>query len=225
MLKSLFQILSEISLLCLYPLFSFFAHFVPKNKFNGNGKGQTIIIVERWLSINIRHIYWKFYLERRGFNVYLLNFSLWHGDFEASAKELKKYIIRKNLKDIVLVGVSSGAITSLLYLQELGGWGKVKKFISIGAPFEGTWSALLLSFVSSGRQLWPASSLINKISEFEIKNPEKITCIRAKFDEMVPTGSVLKGAKEVRIGTIGHNNLHLGMGRTYAKIVEIANGN
>ena len=191
--------------------------------FIGNGKGQTIIIVERWLSVNIRHIYWKFYLERRGFNAYLANFSLWHGDFDDSAKDLKKYIERKKLNDIILVGVSSGAITSLLYLQEFEGWEKVKKFISIGAPFEGAWSALLLSFVPSGRQLWPASSLIKKISRFEIKNMEKITCIRAKFDEMVPTGSVLKGAKEVRIGTLGHNNLHLGMGKTYAKIVEIAN--
>lgn len=222
MLKNLFQILSEISLLCLYPLFSFFAHFIPRSRFDGNGKGQTIVIVERWLSVNIRHVYWKFYLERRGFNVYLANFSLWHGDFAESAKDLKKYIERKNLKDIVLVGVSSGAITSLLYLQELEGWEKVKKFISIGAPFNGTWSALLLSFVPSGRQLWPESTLIRKISMFKLENIEKITCIRAKFDEMVPTGSVLKGAREVRIGTIGHNNLHLGMGRTYTKIVEIA---
>lgn len=223
MLKNLYQISSEITLICLYPLFSIFAHFVPKSTFEGNGKGKTIIIVERWLSVNIRHIYWKFYLERRGFNVYLLNFSLWHGDFDNSAKDLKKYIERKNLKDIVLVGVSSGAITSLLYLQELEGWDNVSKFISIGAPFTGTWSALLLSFVPSGRQLWPASSLIEKISRFEIKNIDKITCIRAKFDEMVPMGSVLKGAKEVRIGTIGHNNLHLGMGKTYKRIVEIAN--
>ena len=58
---------------------------------------------------------------------------------------------------------------------------------------------------------------------FKLENIEKITCIRAKFDEMVPTGSVLRDAREIRIGTIGHNNLHLGMGKTYAKIVEIAN--
>jgi pimeloyl-ACP methyl ester carboxylesterase len=223
MLNSLYQVLLEITLIVLYPLFSIFAHFIPKSMFNGNGKGQTIVIVERWLTINIRHVYWKFYLERRGFNVYLANFSLWHGDFEASAKDLKKYIERKNLKDIILVGESSGAITSLLYLQELEGWEKVRKFIAIGAPFKGTWIAILLSFVPSGRQLWPVSGLMSKMSQFEIKNPEKITCIRAKFDEMVPTGSVLKGAREVRIGTIGHNNLHLGMGRTYAKIIEIAN--
>lgn len=197
--------------------------FVPRSVFEGEGTGKTILIVERWFNLNIRHIYWKLYLEKRGFRVYIVNFSIWKGAFENSAVRLKKYMEKRDLNDVTLVGISSGAITSLLYLEEKEGWKRVSRFIAVGAPFHGTWIAIIISFLKSGRELLPKSRLIQKISALKLSNPNKIICIRAKFDEMVPTGAVLPNTKGITIKAFGHNNLHIRISGTYKKIIEIAN--
>lgn len=221
MLRVFYQILSEISLIILDPFLSLLTNFVSQSELNGHGNGPKIVIVERWLSINIRHIYWKYFLESRGYNAHLVNFPLSEGNFEGSARSLSQYLEKHNLKDITLVGISSGALTSLLYLQECNGWERVDKFIAVGAPFKGTWMALFLSFAYSGRELLPNSGLVKKISLMTFINPEKIYCIKAKFDEMVPNGSLLPGANKYVLNVVGHNNLHIRVRMTYKKIMEL----
>lgn len=216
-----YQILSEISLIVLYPVLSAIVWFVPRHELKGHGEGPTIILVERWLSVNIRHLYWKYYLEGKGYNVYLANFPIRKGNFEESAHQLAKYLERHGLSKVTLVGISSGALTALLYLQECNGWERVDKFVAVGAPFKGTGMALLLAFAYSGRELLPHSSLVKKISSMDIINPEKIYCIKAKFDEMVPNGSFLPGAHHIMVNIVGHNNLHIRVRATYKKIMEI----
>ena len=191
MLRILYQIASEIILIFLYPVFSILVQFLPEKALKGNGKGKTIIIVERWLYLNIRHVYWKHYIEKKGFNSHLVNFPIRKGDFKKSAIDLGNYLERNHLENVVLVGISSGALTSLVYLQEMNGWERVDKFISIGTPFRGTWMALVISYLKSGRELLPKSGFIKKISNYTVLNPDKILCIRAEFDEMVPSGSIL----------------------------------
>ncbi len=217
-----YQILSEISLLVLDPVLSVLTMFVSQHELKGRGEGQKIVIVERWLSMNIRHVYWKHFLESMGYNAHLVNFPLREGSFEDSAQALSQYLEKHNLTNITLVGISSGALTSLVYLQEYNGWKRVDKFVPVGAPFRGTWMALVLFFSYSGRMLLPVSPLIKKISKYTILNPEKIYCVRAKFDEMVPTGSVLPGTHKITLNVIGHNNLHIRVRATYRKIMEFA---
>lgn len=222
MLKLIPDTLSEIFLICVYSFSGLLVSFIPKEKFESKKEGKTIIIVERWLNFNIRHLYWKYYLERQGFRVFIKNFSLWSGDFDKSALRLEQYMEKKKCDDVVLVGISAGALTSLLYLQEYGGWERVRKFISVGAPFEGTWSAFPVAFTHSGRELFPTSATIHKIKNMKILHPEKIFCIRAKYDEVVPNGAVLPGAHSVTLPIAGHNNLHLRIRATYRKIAEFA---
>jgi len=198
-------------------------NFVPKEKFVSKKDGKTIVIVERWLTFNIRHLYWKYYLERKGFRVFIKNFPLRHGNFEESGGQLREYMNKHQCKDVTLVGISGGAITSLLYLQEHGGWERVDKFIAIGGPFKGAWSALIVSFAYSGRELLPNSKLIKKIRRMKLLHPERIFCIRATYDEMVPHGTVLPGSHSVTLPVVGHNNLHLRVRATYKKIAEFAN--
>ncbi len=219
--KFAYDILLEVGLIVLYPLLSVTLQIgLQKPRFRN--EGQVIVIVERWLSLNIRHIFWKRYLERRGFRVYLINLPLWRRDFSDSSMKLSEYIDQFQLSDIILVGISSGAISALLYLQEKNGWRKVKKFISIGAPFNGTYAILFLSFLPSGRELLPGSKLIKKIQSYSNFDPGKVICIKAKFDEMVPSGSILKGAKKITLNIFGHNNLHLHNKKTYKIIIENA---
>jgi pimeloyl-ACP methyl ester carboxylesterase len=222
MLRFLSQVLTEIVLILFYPVFSIFVRFIPKWELKGHRNGATIVIVERWLSINIRHVYWKYYLERKGFNVYLANFPLRQGSFQSSAQDLEYYIEKNKLEDIVLVGISSGAITALVYLQEHDGWNRVSRFIAVGAPFKGTPMAAFLSYSYSGRELLPQSIFIKKVSKYRILNSEKIVCIRARVDEMVPSGSVLPHTRGVVMNVVGHNNLHIQVRATYRKIMELA---
>lgn len=222
MLRYLRDILSEILLICIYPISGILVNFIPKSRFEGKKNGKTIVIVERWLTFNIRHLYWKYYLERKGFQVLIKNFPLRHGNFEESGVLLKQYMEEHRCKDAVLVGISGGAITSLLYLQEHNGWENIDKFIAIGGPFQGTWAALAVSFTYSGRELLPHSAFIEKLKGMKILHPERIFCITAQYDEMVPTGAILPGTNSITLPIAGHNNLHLRIRATYKKIAEFA---
>ncbi|MDO8269632.1 MAG: hypothetical protein Q7T54_03115 [Candidatus Levybacteria bacterium] len=221
MLRYFYQIITEIGLIIFYPILSLIVLFVPSWELRGQGQGKTIVIVERWLSINIRHLYWKYYLERKGYNVYLANFPLRLGDFHESAKHLDAYLERNELTDVTIVGISSGALTSFLYLHYYDGWSRVDKFISIGTPFQGTWMAVFLSWLRSGREVLPNSNLIREIQTIRLEHLDRVYCMKAKFDEMVPTGTILSGAHKITLNVIGHNNLHLHIRATYKKIMEI----
>lgn len=222
MIRIFYQVLSEVSLLVLDPVLSVLTMFVSQHELRGHGNGPKIVIVERWLSMNIRHVYWKHFLERMGYNAYLVNFPLRKGSFEDSAKALSQYLEKYNLTNVTLVGISSGALTALLYLQELNGWERVNQFVSIGSPFRGTWLAIILAFAYSGRELLPTSPLIKRISNYNILHAEKIYCVKAKFDEMVPFGALLPHAHHTVMNVVGHNNLHIRVRATYRKIMEFA---
>jgi len=221
-IKSISQIISEIALIVLYPFSAIVLRSLPQKAFAPSGEGQVIVIVERWVNYNIRHFYWKYYLQKQGFRVYLKNFPIYKGDFDKSSRNLSKFLTSNNLKNVILVGISSGAITSLIYLQERNGWERISKFVAIGAPFKGTWSSIFLIFSRSGWELFPHSSLIKRISEYRINNVNKILCIGSKFDEMVPSGVYLPEAHTATINVIGHNNLHIMVRTTYRKIVDFA---
>lgn len=222
MLSFLYQVFSEIGLILLFPVMSISLQFVPSNEMEGKGNGKTIVIVERWLAINLSHLYWKYYLEKKGFKVYLINFPLWYKDFKNSAKTLSYYMKEKDIHNATIVGISSGAITSLLYLENHNGWERVDKLITIGTPFKGTWAALFLSFLFSGRELLPGSRFVKYLNSIKVHNTEKIYCFKAKFDEMVPTGSTLPGASRIIMNVVGHNNLHIRVRSTYRKIASLA---
>ena len=183
----------------------------------------TIVIVERWFNENVLHVYWKKYLESKGFRVYLLNFYLPQGTFEQSAEKLKQFIDAEKLENIVLVGISGGGLTSLLYLQEHGGWQQVAKFVPVGTPFRGTKFAMAVSFVRSGRELMPGSKLIKKISQMKIDHLSRIICIRAKHEGIIPGNSnFIAGAKCELVDVYGHNALHMVTRKAYDDIARIA---
>lgn len=219
-MKIIKDLVREIFLIVTYPFGRIFSLFfsIPATE-----PQQTVVMVERWFNNHPYHKLWKRYLEKEGFEVYIVNFPIYKGSFEESAVKLKEYIDSLSLNNIVLVGISSGAITSLLYLQHQNGWNNVQKFISLGAPFKGTPMAFFLSFTKSGRELLPINNFIKKLSNEEVINKDKIICLRSKFDEMVPGwSSVLNGVRTETIEVAGHNNFHLNSAETYSKVAELA---
>ncbi len=204
----LIEIIKEILLLIWFSASGFLGYFITLESINKNPtKDNPIVFIHGWKTQNLAHFPMKKYLEKKGFAVYMTNFGLQIGGITKLAKRLKEYINDRELNNVVLVGASLGAIVSLLYLQKLDGWKNVKKFISLGGPFKGTPTARIGFFSKAARQVLPGSNLIKSLSKEKIKNPEKIICLRAKHDEMVPSGSQLKGAKNIAIDVSGHVNL------------------
>ncbi|GEM_PF-5253623 len=221
------QLLSEFFLILTYPLANIIKFFFPLREKkqpirNNENSTSTILIFEQWFAQNLWHIYIKWYLERKGFTVYWTNFSLLKGSHHDAAKYLSKYIEKHRLHNITLVGVSMGAVSSLLYLQEYDGWVKVRKFISIGGPLKGTPLAFLIYFLTPGRQVLPNSTFIKNLVG-NIKHPERIVCISAKFDEFVPHWSnTVPHAYNRVVDIVGHNNLHVISKSVFSSIAKEA---
>lgn len=214
------QLIKELLLIFLYP----FAHTIPlPNEKNPDNPKKIIVFVERWFNPNPFHKVWMHYLRKQGFATYIINFPIFSGTFEESAQKLSEYMEKQKFYHVVLVGISAGGITGILFLQHCNGWKYVDKFITLGTPFKGTPMAAFISFIRSGRELLPNSSTMKKLANEQIKNPEKITCISAKFDEMVPdTQSNLPNTKHIVLQSVGHNNFHLDTRKTYLEIMKIA---
>lgn len=223
-LRIIFQLFLESILFVSYPLLGLL-NFVVKDKISHSkvSGGKTIIIVERWLHKNWFHVLWKRYLERRGFQVYLIFHPLGKGTFTQSAAKLSRFIEKNDLKDVTLVGVSSGGLTCIVYLQQMNGWNRVTNFISVGVPFKGTRMALALIRNESCRELLPWNSFIRDLSSQELHHKEKIVCIISKFDELIPRKSgYLSGTHKKVINVYGHNYLHLLCEQTYSTIATYA---
>ena len=140
--------------------------------------------------------------------MHLTNFG-WHtGDIKKDAHKLKDFLERNNLRGAVLIGASLGALISLFYLQRLGGWKRVNKFISIGGPFYGSPAAHLAAWFSqSAQQMIPGSKFLTSLIS-KVKITKKIICISAELDELVPkNSSYLIGSKHIIVDVIGHLNL------------------
>jgi triacylglycerol lipase len=152
----------------------------------------------------------KKYLERKGFRVYWTNFSLTKGGAEKGASYLDSYIKKHKINNAVLVGISMGAFSAFVYLQRYNGWERVNKFISVAGPFRGSPLAFIPSFFAKTHQIRPNSNYIKKLMSEPIRNPEKIVCIGAQKDEMVPLSSVfLRRARNKLVKVKGHNFLHM----------------
>lgn len=217
-----FQFTEELLLIVTYAVMGFVRFFIEERQSKYEPGKPTIMIVQRWLSRNFLHDIWKGYLQNAGFNVFIKNFPLQKGSFDESAEELKKFIEDKKIKDFVLVGISGGGVTGLTYLNKLDGWNKVRHFITIGCPLKGTPAILPLTFLESARELLPGSSFLKALNS-NVKNKDKITCIQAKFDEMVPSwSSSIEGAEKIVIDVAGHNILHMTTKKTYETISHLA---
>lgn len=220
MMQMLWEIFTEIFSMIGYPL-SFIVK--PPSDIQQENKKPTILIVERWFNHNFFHNHWIIYLRKKGFCVYFVNFPIYQGTFLESSILLKNFIVQKKLKNITLVGISSGGLTSLLYLEQQNGWQHVKKFISLGSPFYGTPLAGFIAFTYSGRELMLTSIFIKRMKELHLSYPEKMLYLRAKVDQIVPaTSSVLPGVEEKVVHVMGHNNFHLHCKETYDVIAEEA---
>lgn len=193
----------------------------PKLYRNPHPKG-TIILVFCWFTPNIAHNVWVNYLEREGFRTYLVHLPLLFEDFAASAGRLKQFILRHNIKKYTLVGLSTGAVVCLFFLDEFKKWHDVNRFISVGGPLHGTPYAKFISFCGKGRDLLPGSAFLKQLGKIVVPLG-KMATISVVYDELIPRKSnKWKGAVSYVIPGWGHNSFHLTRSEAYELIAGFA---
>lgn len=219
------QLLTELGWLVFYAPFGFFLRKLfklPNEQKPANGK--VIVITERWFNKNIMHQYWVDYLRREGFEAYFVHLTFYRGSFHQSAAQLRQFMDEKDLHEVTLVGISSGGLSCLEYLQAYNGWERVKHFVSIGSPFQGTHLAIFLSFFPSVHEILPGSHFVKQHKQKTV-DKDKVTCLSAKVDELVPHwSSAVPGATRKTINVYGHNNLHFSCQETYDTVAAVALG-
>jgi pimeloyl-ACP methyl ester carboxylesterase len=222
-MRALREALTELGWLIFYVPFGHFLRKrfkLPEEQKPANG--QVIVITERWFNKNIMHEYWVEYLKREGFEAYFVHLSFYRGSFQQSAAKLQQCMDEKNLHNVTLVGISSGGLSCLEYLQARDGWERVKHFVSIGSPFQGTHLAIFLSFFPSVREILPGSRFVKHYKQKTV-DKDKVTCLSAKVDELVPYwSSTVPGATRKTINVYGHNNLHFSCQETYDTVAALA---
>ncbi|MBS3052005.1 MAG: alpha/beta hydrolase [Candidatus Aenigmarchaeota archaeon] len=187
---------------------------------NLKSKRSTAVIIHGWLTQSPMLFLQKCSLEKEGYNVYIPEFGWQLGDIKELTEKLDLYLKNKNLKNVILIGNSLGSIISLKYLNTYNGWKRVRKFISISGPFRGSNLAYLAFWFSkSARQMLPDSKFLKELLA-NIKNKNKITCVSAEIDFIVPRlSSQIKGTNNKIIKVLGHTNLQFLFPLYYREVI------
>jgi triacylglycerol lipase len=122
---------------------------------------------------------------------------------EYCVKEIKKYIIENNLKDLIFIAHSKGGLISRVLLTDKEVEKRIKKIFTIAVPHQGTlWG---YGKVKNLHELSYSSSIIK---ELPFGN-KKIINITAKVDQhIVPKEKAfLKGATNIELDIIGHTRI------------------
>jgi len=189
----LFQIIFECAYLLFSPLLIFAGLFTDKKKIISYKKEhKTVLIIHGYLTRGVLHFFLKRYLEKNDLTVFTPSFGFHTEKADILAEKLAKYVEDKKLDQFILIGTSYGACICLNYLQKFNGWDKTKHFIGLAGPYHGTY-----------RILSPVYR--EKIASSRILNPDRVTCVSAKYDELVPRwSSQLSGVKNITVPVIGH---------------------
>ncbi|MGH2447889.1 MAG: esterase/lipase family protein [Chloroflexota bacterium] len=219
-----FQLGQEALLMAMSPwTFLFNPIFAPRLQDTPIGpRKPKVLIVDTWLHKSPLHWFWRWYLQQKGVDAAIVYFPLADMSFAQSAAALREHFRRNDLRDVVIVAISSGALTSGIFLRDLGGWDRVRQVITIGAPFKGTNAAVLVYFNPHLRALIPNSAFMWQLEHQPISNPERIVCLSATFDELVPRwSSCLTPAICQVLPVAGHDKLHSLSKVTYDRVIEL----
>ena len=156
-------------------------------------------------------------LWRDGFTVFSESLGLLNtGDVRRSAatvaEEVERILERTGARAVDVVAHSMGGLIALYYVQQLGGAAHVRKIISMGTPYQGTWAGLVgvaaLGGLARGTwQILPGSQLLAQLRQGGLPAGPRFYNIRARGDTLCPfEKSRLPGATEIVV-PLGHASL------------------
>ena len=150
------------------------------------------------------------YLKNLGWDVYSLNLVPNYGilGLDKLAKQVDDYISKTfpPNQPLDLIGFSMGGIVSRYYVQRLGGIDRVKRFITISSPHNGTLTAYALN-LAAPKQMRPKSDFLEDLNQ-DIALLEKInfTSIWTPYDAMIlpAISSQVPVGRDIKINVLLH---------------------
>lgn len=127
-------------------------------------------------------------------------------------RKIERIVAQTAWQEIDIVAHSMGGLIGLYYIKKLGGHARVRRMITLGTPFRGTWLALagiatmgLLS--ASSWQLLPGSDFLGDLHREPIPAGVEITSIAAARDWLCPPEATrMPGVKSITV-PFGHGSL------------------
>jgi len=153
------------------------------------------------------------YLTDLGWSVYSFNFTSNYGTvgLDELAGQIADYADKTfGLEQhFDLVGLSMGGLVSRYYVQQLGGFNRVDRFIAISAPHSGTWMAY--SLWSKGCvQMRPKSAFLDELNrDVTVLEQINFTSIWTDWDFIIvpAASSQMPVGKEVKLPIFAHGNM------------------
>ena len=131
-----------------------------------NGKPAVVLVHGLWNTVNI---FWQLrpFLEEQGWQVHAVGLTPNNGDIgiDHQAHQLERFIDQAlaDQQSFSLLGFSMGGLVSRYYLQRLGGWRRVQRFVGVAVPHYGSALAWFRWNVG-GRQMRPGSAFLTDLN-------------------------------------------------------------
>lgn len=149
-------------------------------------------------------------LESAGFETHALDLTPNNGQdgIERLALQIEDYVSRHFPPEQIfdLIGFSMGGIVARFYVQRLGGISRVRRFITISSPHNGTWTARLLNHPGICQMRQNSEFLRDLNSDCDMLARTGFVSIWTRFDLMIvpARSSILPVGRSIHIGALLH---------------------
>lgn len=138
-----------------------------------------------------------------------------------SAEEVMAYLDEHDLHGALVLAHSKGGLIGKYAMTRLDPHGRIDRMVAVSTPFAGSKYAVLAP-VRHLRVFRAADPVLAGLAR-ELDANARITSVYAVFDTLIPGGSELTGAENVRLDLGGHFRI-LGDRRTAAAVLRAADG-
>lgn len=135
---------------------------------------------------------------------------------EESADVVEAVVAQRKLERCVVVAHSKGGLTGLLAMARPGLADRIAGVVAVATPFTGSSRGLRVAARSHLREFAPTASGIAAIGRIAVAQ-RRVSSLMPVWDEMIPEGSALEGARNLRLAASGHF-LPLADPRTWWKV-------
>ncbi|WP_260852577.1 esterase/lipase family protein [Curtobacterium pusillum] len=136
-----------------------------------------------------------------------------------SARAVLAYLECHDLSDVLLVTHSKGGLIGKYAMTRLDDHGRIDRMVAVSTPFGGSGYARLAP-VRHLRAFRSGDPVLAGLAR-ELDANARITSVYGVFDTLIPEGSALAGATNVRVPVGGHFRI-LGDPRTTAAVLRAA---
>lgn len=176
---------------------------------SATASGTPVLIIQGFLAPTLTNFILKTRLRGAGFlaeDVPLEGLN--GGDIRDSARIVEMSVnamrARAGTQKVDIIGISMGGLIGLYYLRKLGGDAYVRRFVSIGAPFNGTPFAYIMQALTFGKapgagQMIPGSELLTELGDSSFKHSAEMYSFHASADAFVSENAArLEGATMIK---------------------------